>query len=75
MKSNKKQSNSNITNSTNKCDKKNSKVTNSANKCNKKGSSITNKLENKKSNNVNGFANETHSFQLDDDDEHSFEIR
>ena len=61
MKSNKKQSNSNITNSTNKCDKKNSKV--------------TNKLENKKSNNVNGFANETHSFQLDDDDEHSFEIR
>ena len=41
------------------------------NNCNKKNA----KLENKKSNNVNGFANESKSFQLDDNDEHSFEIR
>ena len=63
MKNNKKQSNK--ANSTN-------KVTN----CNKKNANISNKLEtNKKSNNVNGFADESKSFRLDDNDEHSFEIR
>ena len=45
MKNNKKQSNSNITNSTKKCNKKSSNITNSAKKCNKK-SNITDKLEN-----------------------------
>lgn len=63
MKNNKKQSN-------------NANITNKANNCNKKNANITNKLDsNKKSNNVNGFTNESKSFQLDDNDEHSFEVR
>ena len=57
---------SNITN------KSNNKVTD----CNSKN--VTNKSNNKvsnKSNNNIGFENESKSFQLDENDEHSFELR
>lgn len=59
--------------------KSNKKQSKANNNCNKKNANISNKLDsnikNKKSNNVNGFTNESKSFQLDDNDEHSFEIR
>lgn len=64
MKKNKKQSN--VT------DKNNNKVTD----CNAKNVSTksNNKVSNKSNKNI-GFENESKSFELDENDEHSFELR
>lgn len=65
-KNEKKQSNAKATNCKNNVtNKNNNKVTD-----NQK----TQKVSNKSNNNI-GFENEDHSFELDDDDSHSFELR
>lgn len=46
---------------------------NKVNDCNKVSNKSKNKM-NDKSNDI-GFSNESKSFQLDDNDEHSFELR
>lgn len=51
-------------------------MNNKVNDCSKKN--VSNKSNNKvngKSNNDIGFSNESKSFQLDENDEHSFELR